>query len=118
MAVGVFAPLLGLLMERLVFRHLRGVSAVAKLVASLGLLVALPETFNVLVDFDRASTFGAVGIVPDGRTVYDLFGRYPITRDELVQVGVAIVGALALAALFRFTHAGPGDAGGRVRARG
>ncbi len=105
-AVGVLAPLLGLAMERLVFRHLRGASPVAKLVASLGLLVAIPEAFTVLVDFDRSSTFGAVGVVPDGRTVYELFGRYPITRDELVQVGVAVVGTLALAALFRFTHAG------------
>ena len=106
LAVGVLAPLLGLAMERLVFRHLRGASPVAKLVASLGLLVAVPEAFTVLVDFDRESTFGAVGVVPDGRTVYELFGRYPVTRDELVQVGVAVAGTLALAALFRFTHAG------------
>ncbi len=105
-AVGVLAPLLGLAMERLVFRHLRGASPVAKLVASLGLLVAIPEAFTVLVDFDRESTFGAVGIVPDGRTVYEIFGRYPITRDELVQVGVAVVGTLALAGMFRFTRAG------------
>ena len=106
LAVGVLAPLLGLAMERLVFRHLRGASPVAKLVASLGLLIAIPEAFTVLVDFDRASTFGAVGIVPDGRTTYELFGRYPVTRDELVQVGVAVVGALLLAALFRYTRLG------------
>jgi branched-chain amino acid transport system permease protein len=105
-SVGVLAPLVGVAMERLVFRHLHGASATAKLVASLGLLIAIPEAFTILVDFDREPTFGAVGIVPDGRTTYLLFDRYPVTRDEIVQLTVAVVGALALAAMFRFTNIG------------
>lgn len=106
LSVGVLAPALGLALERLVFRHLRGASPTAKLVASLGLLIAVPEAFKILIDFDRESTFGAVGIVPDGTTVYRLFDRYPVTRDELVQLAVAVGGALLLAAVFRFTHLG------------
>ncbi len=106
LAVGVLAPLLGLLLELLVFRHLRGASPLAKLVASLGLLIAVPEAFDLLTDFGRESTFGAVGIVPDGRTTYRLFDRYPITRDELVQLAVAVGGALALGFMLRATTLG------------
>ena len=102
----MLAPALGLAMEALVFRHLRGATPLAKLVASLGLLIAIPPAFNLLTDFDREGTFGAVGIVPDGRTVYRLFDRYPITRDELVQLVVAVGGAALLVALLRFTQLG------------
>jgi len=41
-AVVVIAPLLGYLLDRVLFRHLRGASTVAKLVSSLGSLVAIP----------------------------------------------------------------------------
>lgn len=106
LAVGVLAPALGLAMEALVFRHLRGSTPLAKLVASLGLLIAIPPAFNLLTDFDRTGTFGVVGIVADGQTVYRLFGRYPITRDELVQLVVAVGGAALLVAVLRWTRLG------------
>lgn len=106
LSVGVLAPLVGLALERLVFRHLRGATPLAKLVASLGLFIALPAAFVLLVDFEREPSFGAVGIVPEGRTVYRLFDRYPITRDELVQLAVAVVGAVLLATLLRSTRLG------------
>ena len=41
-SVLLLAPLLGLLLERLIFRHLRTAPAVAKLVVTIGLAVALP----------------------------------------------------------------------------
>src|SRR5215207_8689400 len=40
-AVGLLAPLLGFLLEWLVFRHLRTAPAVAKLVVTIGLSVAI-----------------------------------------------------------------------------
>ncbi len=106
LSIVVLAPLLGLALERLVFRNLRTASPVAKLVAAVGLMVAVPELFKILINFDRSPSFGAVGLVPDGQHVYQLFGRYPVTRDEIVQFLVALIGAAVLAALFRFTHVG------------
>lgn len=105
-SVFVLAPLLGLVLERLIFRQMRSAGAAAKLVVTIGLAVAIPELVKLALDFGRAPTFGAVGIVPDGGTIYRLFGDYPVSRDELVQIAVAVVGAGALAALFRFTPLG------------
>ncbi|MER3452888.1 MAG: hypothetical protein C4344_04300, partial [Acidimicrobiia bacterium] len=105
-AVVVLAPAVGVVLEALLFRHLRTAPPVARLVVSLGLLVALPELFNWLTNFTRTSSFGAVGIVPDGRVTYDVFGVYAYTRDELVNMGVILVAVVGLGALFRYSPIG------------
>ena len=105
-AIAIVSPLVGITLERLVFRNLLGASAVAKLVVSLGLLVALPEMFNIITDFDRESTFGAVGLMPDGDTVYRIADTYPVNRDQIFNFAVVIVVSLGLAAMFRYTRIG------------
>ncbi|WP_307874991.1 ABC transporter permease [Frankia nepalensis] len=112
LAVFVLAPVLGLVLERLIFRPLRSASAVSKLVVSIGLAVAIPSLFDIVFRFEPKSGATPEGIVPDGANVfYDPFGIYSFSRDELVQMGVAVVAVLALGALFRF-----GDLGLRMRA--
>ncbi|MBC8364644.1 MAG: ABC transporter permease [Actinobacteria bacterium] len=107
LAVFVLAPLTGLLMERLIFRHLRTASAVSKLVVAIGLSVALPSLFETLTGFAGVAGRTPEGLVPDGATVfYDPLGVYPFSRDELVALGVAVVGMLGLGALFRFSSIG------------
>src|SRR4249919_1692136 len=54
------SPLMGLILEYAIFRHLRTASPIAKLVASLGLLVAVPQFVQILMG--PGSTFGVVGI--------------------------------------------------------
>ena len=106
-SVVVLAPLIGLLLERLIFRHLRTAGALPKLVVAIGLTVALPNLFDLLADFVYVSGRTPEGIVPDGASVYyDPFGVYPFSRDELVAMAVAVVAMVALAALFRFTALG------------
>ena len=105
-SVFVLAPAIGLVLERLLFRYLRNASPAAKLAVTIGLLLAIPELFKLAVDFGREPSFGAVGILPAGDTVYRLFDRYPIDRDELTQIAVAVLGGLLLVALFRFTALG------------
>lgn len=107
LAVFVLAPAIGLVLERLIFRHLRTAPAVAKLVVAIGLTVALPALFDLVVGFESVGGVSPVGIVPDGATVfYDPFGVYPFSRNELVQLGVAVAGMLALGTMFRFTSLG------------
>jgi len=107
LSVFVVAPLIGLLLERLIFRHLRTAPAVAKLVVTIGLTVALPNLFELITDFQPVAGQTPEGIVPDGASVfYDPFGVYPFNRDELVALGVAVVGMVLLGALFRFTALG------------
>lgn len=105
LAVVVVAPLLGLVLDRLLFRHLRTAPPMARLVTTLGLLVAIPEI--VKLGFDQGSPHGsAVGIVPDGLTVYRPFGDVFLNRDDLATIAVTVVVAVALTILFRATPIG------------
>ncbi len=107
LSVVVLAPAIGLVLERLIFRHLRTGSSVAKLVVAIGLSVALPYLFDVVIGFEPVAGRTPEGIVPDGASVfYDPFGVYAFNRDELMAMGVALAGMAALAALFRFTAIG------------
>jgi branched-chain amino acid transport system permease protein len=107
LSVLVVSPLIGLVLERLIFRHLRTASAVAKLVVAIGLSVALPSLFDLVANFEAVAGRTPVGVAPDGADVfYDPFGVYSFSRNELVSVGVAVFGMLLLAGLFRFTAVG------------
>ncbi|HYZ99836.1 MAG TPA: ABC transporter permease, partial [Acidimicrobiales bacterium] len=107
LSVFVLAPLVGLVLERLIFRHLRTASAVAKLVVTIGLTVALPNLFELVADYQPVAGRTPQGIIPDGASVfYDPFGIYPFSRDELMMMGVAVVATLVLAAVFRFSALG------------
>ncbi len=107
LAVAVTAPALGLVLERVIFRHLRTATAIAKLVVAIGLAVALPQLVEIVMNFDAVAGVTPVGIVPDGADVfYDPFGVYAFSRDELVAMVVAVVAMAGLAALFRFTGIG------------
>ena len=103
-AVVIAAPVLGLILDRALYRHLRTASPVAKLVTSLGLLVALPEIAKIVLDMPPQA-YGTQGIVPDGKVVYR-FGEYALNRDDIATIVVVIIAVLALSALFRFTALG------------
>ncbi|MET0737078.1 MAG: ABC transporter permease, partial [Acidimicrobiales bacterium] len=80
LAVVVVAPLLGYLLDRALFRHLRTASSIAKLVTTLGLLVAIPEITKLW--FGGGASFGVKGIWPTtdeigGPTIYR-WGDYAI----------------------------------------
>jgi branched-subunit amino acid ABC-type transport system permease component len=106
-SVFLLAPFVGLVLEWLIFRHLRTAPAVAKLVVTIGLTVAMPALFELIVNFTAVTGRTPVGIVPDGASVfYDPFGSYAFSRNELVAMAVAVVAMLGLGALFRFTAIG------------
>jgi branched-subunit amino acid ABC-type transport system permease component len=106
-SVFLLAPAIGLLLEWAVFRHLRTATAVAKLVVTLGLTVALPALFDLLVNFQSVAGVTPVGVVPEGAGVfYDPFGVYAFSRNELVAMGVAVVAVAGLGVLFRYSAIG------------
>jgi branched-subunit amino acid ABC-type transport system permease component len=107
LSVLVLAPAIGLVLERLVFRHLRTASALPKLVVAIGLSVAIPNLFDILANFSAIGGSTPEGIVPGGADVfYDPFGVYAFSRNELVAMGVALLVTLGLALLFRFSAIG------------
>jgi branched-subunit amino acid ABC-type transport system permease component len=106
-SVVVVAPAIGLVLERLIFRHLPPGSALAKLVIAIGLSVALPNLFELVVGFEPVAGRTPEGLLPDGATVfYDPFGLYAFSRDELTAMVVAVVSTLGLSLLFRSTAIG------------
>lgn len=106
-AVGILAPGVGLILERLVFRHLRNASSVAKLVVTIGLAVAVPAIFDLIVGFQPVAGQTPQGIVPGGATVfYNPIGVYALSRNELTAVVVTVLAMGGLAALFRFSAIG------------
>jgi len=103
-AVVVVAPLLGLVLDRMLFRHMRTASQIAKLVTSIGLLVALPEIAKLLLDLDE-NTYGTVGIVPNGRVTYH-FSDYVVNRNDLATIGTVLAATILLTVLFKFSAIG------------
>ena len=90
-AVVLLAPLLGLVLEWLIFRHLRTASAVSKLVVTIGLSVAIPALFDIVANFEAVAGRTPVGVVSEGSSVfYDPFGVYAFSRDELVTLVIVV----------------------------
>lgn len=103
LAVFVVSPLLGLILDRFVFRFLRGASPIGKLVSALGLLVALPQVVQIWLG--PSQTFGITGIWWDDNALYH-FGDYALEgRQMAILVSTAVV-VLLLVALFRWTAIG------------
>jgi branched-chain amino acid transport system permease protein len=106
-SVFILAPAIGLLLERLIFRNLRTTAALPKLVLTIGLSVAIPSLFDELANYQILPGRTPEGVVNNGNNVfYDPFGVYAFNRNELVMMGVALVAAVLLALLFRFTALG------------
>jgi branched-subunit amino acid ABC-type transport system permease component len=103
MAILVVAPLLGLLLERLIFRHLRTAPPVAKLVSSLGLLVALPELVNLWIGSDPK--YGVPTIWPNQFGIYH-WGEYAIDGNEVATIIATAVSVVGLTLLFRHSTVG------------
>ena len=91
---------LGLLIEALAFRPLRTAPPLAKLVASLGILLVL-QAATILVFGPTPKT--QPSILPGGTVT--LFGT-TVPSDRLVLAGIVSVIAVALATLYRWTRFG------------
>lgn len=74
--VGIVSPLVGVLLDVLLFRFLRSASETAKIVSVLGLFVAIPPA--IFLWFGDQSKSNAEGIVPHGDVTYDIFKNVPI----------------------------------------
>jgi branched-subunit amino acid ABC-type transport system permease component len=98
-AVGVLAPALGMLLSLMAAR-LAQASTVRRVVATIGVLLVVQGLIQL--------RYGIVPIpfrtpLPSGS--FDLFGTV-VGYDQLITVGVAVVGLAALAVLFRSTRVG------------
>jgi branched-subunit amino acid ABC-type transport system permease component len=102
-AVIVVAPLIGFVLDRFLFRHLRTAPTVAKLVVSLGLLVAIPEIVKLWFGVDAA--FAPPVLWTENFAIYR-FGDYAITGAEAATVIATVVSVVGLTLLFRYSTIG------------
>ncbi len=103
-AVLVIGPVVGVLLDRLLFRRIRTASPLVKLVPSLGLLVALPQV--ALIIAGSTPTIPPPAIIGNAQTVYLHLGSVPLSGLELSITAATVVVAAALLVLFRFTPVG------------
>ncbi len=107
LSVVIVGPIIGLILDRFLFRHLRTAPAIARLVTSLGLLVAIPEAVKIF--FDESSVTSVVGVWPtdefDLPRLYRVFG-YDLDGDQLATMVAVAVVAVGLGLLFRYTALG------------
>lgn len=107
-SLGVFAPLLGITLYALLFRHLRLRSTLVKLVATIGLSVALPPLVNLV--FGHLVNVTAPGLAPQPLSVFGFFGA-TVNADQVATfLGLIIVLTVGVAVM-RYT-----DIGLKVRA--
>ena len=96
----IAAFIFGLLVHYLLFARLRSAPVLAKLVATLGLLLAVQGVIEVIYGDSPAT---AVAILP--QTPMSLFG-VTFGQDNLWLLGIAVVLAVALWVVYRYTRFG------------
>jgi branched-chain amino acid transport system permease protein len=107
-AIGIAGPALGVLLYAVLFRHLRLSSALIKVVATIGLLVAIPSLATLI--FGNQAIQQAPGLAPEPVHVYQFLG-VPVTLDQIIVYICVVVTVVAGALVLRYT-----DVGLKVRA--
>jgi branched-chain amino acid transport system permease protein len=96
-AIGLAAPSLGVFLYVVLFRFLRFTSPLIKVVATVGLLVAIPATATLI--FGSGAIPQAPGLAPEPVRVFQFLG-VPVTLDQIIVyacvVATVVVGALVL----------------------
>ncbi|MBL7486973.1 ATP-binding cassette domain-containing protein [Frankia sp. AgB1.9] len=125
--IGIFAPLLGWVLHLVLFNPLRESSIAAKMVASLGLLIALPSLglwiVALLKDWlnlascsqqnpkarcvpEIEDVFRIPGLGPSPKKIHSVGNGLIIDSDQLSMLGAAIFAAVLLWYLVRHTRIG------------
>ena len=104
LSVVVLAPALGLAFNHLLFRHIASWNVTAKMVSSLGLLVALPELLQII--FGPTAPPAPPALLLNPLTTYVHLGSTPVDGTELATFVVTVVAVAALTVLLQGTSFG------------
>jgi branched-chain amino acid transport system permease protein len=104
----VVGPALGVFLYAVLFRFIRGQSTLIKLVATIGLSVALPPLADLVLGTQSITSAPGLGLVTD--TPIHIFGT-AVTTDQLITYGFLLFVVVVGTAVLRLT-----DLGLRVRA--
>ncbi|MFI6483977.1 ATP-binding cassette domain-containing protein [Nonomuraea sp. NPDC050663] len=111
-AAGLFAPLVGLVLHRVMFRGLAAAGETAQIVGTIGLTIALPALGLFLVELALPLGLAPVdvsvqprGVGPAPPALFDL-GVVTLDSDQLITFGFAVLAAAGLWAFMRHTPYG------------
>ncbi|MFC4499431.1 MULTISPECIES: ABC transporter permease [Streptomyces] len=102
-AIGLFAPALGVLLYAVLFRHLRLRSPLVKIVATIGLSVALPPLADLVLG--QLVNVTAPGLAPQPVAVFRPFGAVVDMNQIITYAGLAVV-LIVGTVLLRYTDTG------------
>jgi branched-chain amino acid transport system permease protein len=103
LSIVVLSPAIGVLLYVVLFRHMRLSSPLIKVVATIGLLVAIPELATWI--FGNGPIQSAPGLAPNPNAVYHFLG-VPIDQNKLIVLICVAAMALLGWAVLRFTEVG------------
>jgi ABC-type branched-subunit amino acid transport system ATPase component/branched-subunit amino acid ABC-type transport system permease component len=111
----VFAPLMGFILERIMLRRLAAAPVYARIVGTIGLVVALPNLALWIVSLvnigggnlpTNQSVTTAPGLGPTPATYFHLLTGVVIDSDQIAILAAAIASAVGLWILLRHTRLG------------
>jgi len=104
LSVLVFSPLVGLGLDRFLFRHIPTASTTAKLVMSLALLIAIPQALPIF--FGNGQRLNPPNLWLNPNHVYFHLFSTPINGGEVTTTVITVVVAAAVVAMFRWSSIG------------
>jgi len=104
LSVLVFSPLLGLALDRFLFRFIPTASTTAKLVMSLALLIAIPQALPIF--FGNGQRLNPPNLWLNPNHVYLHIFSTPINGGEVTTTLITVVVAAAVVAMFRWSSIG------------
>jgi ABC-type branched-subunit amino acid transport system ATPase component/branched-subunit amino acid ABC-type transport system permease component len=119
-SVVIFAPLLGIVLDRLILRRLGKAPVYARIVGTIGLVVALPNLvewlvvavgnswlgLNLLGNTDTSEGAVAPGVGPSPPHIFKPFQGVDLSSDQLAVFAMAALAAVGLWFLLRRTRVG------------
>ncbi len=107
LAIVIVGPAIGLLLERVLFRYLRGAGSMAKLVTSLGLLIAIPEIVKLFFGTDTKKNPPPLWYVKrTDEWLWPQGSRFVLDAGQVATIVSTIVVVIGLVVLFRSTRLG------------
>jgi len=103
MSILVFAPLFGVFLWGFLFRHLTNASPTVRLVATIGLFVAIPAVAQLIFGYDP--TLNTVGLAGANPKLFHVFGVV-LNMDQVLVLLFAALVAGGMFVMIRFTTFG------------
>lgn len=113
-AIVVVGPLMGLILDRGLFRYLRTATPLTRLVTALGLLIAIPAFVQVFVGQTPLKFAPGLapgnggGAFPGSRVVTYHFGSFYWDQNQVITIVATVLVAGGLTAMFRWSSIGLG----------